>query len=272
MDDASPKPVQKKRERSTAYPACSLETSLNDIMNLKERLGKGPYSREEAAKALGYSGINGISAGRIAACVHYGLLARSGSTYGISDLANRIINPTSEDEKGLAITEAFQAPALYSKLVKTYMGSALPTMLPNILARNYGIADKAASNAAQTFRDSAEYAGMLKSGVIVQPEFAKVEHTNADTSNTANGTNAKLAATTSNSFLDEPHDRSQFKERGVNEAGDGWELKITLRYDCLLPRSIRKKVTELFDEADDIVDELNKISNHSHNQEGNDEQ
>ncbi len=271
MDDASPKPVQKKRERSTAYPACSLETSLNDIMNLKERLGKGPYSREEAAKALGYSGINGISAGRIAACVHYGLLARSGSAYGISDLANRIISPTSEDERRSAIMEAFRAPALYNKLIQAYMGSALPTMLPNILARNYGIADKAASSAAQTFKESAEYAGMLKSGVIIQPEITKVEHINGDVGNATGGTNTELTAAMSNSQLGESCDRPQFKERSVNEAGDGWELKIALRYDRILPRSIRKKVTELFDEVDDIIDELNNVSDRSHNKEGNDE-
>ena len=271
MDKESPKQVQKKRERSTAYPACSLETSLGDVTKLKERLGKGPYSREAAAKALGYSGINGISAGRIAACVHYGLLTRSGSTYYISDLASRIINPTSESEKSLAIAEAFQVPALYSKLIQAYMNEALPTMLPNILARNYGIADKAASNAAQTFRESAEFAGMLQGGVIVQAQGANAEPQNTDASNMGNSAVGELVAAKADSCADETHNRSQLKERGINEAGDGWELKIALRYDCALPRSIRKKVTKMFDVADDIIDELNGASDSSCDEEDNDE-
>lgn len=259
MDSEESKKVQKKRERSAAYPACSLNTSLDDITNLKERLGKGPYSREEAAKALGYSGINGISAGRIAACVHYGLLARTGSTYSISELASRILSPTSESEKQLAIAEAFQSPALYNKLVQTYTGQALPTMLSNILSRNYGIADRAAENAARTFKESAEFAGMLHNGVITQLETSAAEATNQDSQPAIND-NHPVESVASDFQASETSGQDHYKERGVNESGDGWTLKIVLRYADSLPREIRRRVNDLISDADDIVDELNGLA------------
>ena len=79
MANATENTVNKKHtERSSPYPSSNLETAIEDVATLRERLGKGPYSREEAAQALGYKGVNGISASRIASCGYFGLLSRSG--------------------------------------------------------------------------------------------------------------------------------------------------------------------------------------------------
>lgn len=255
--------VRKRRGRSAAYPACTLEAAIDGMTKLKDNLGKGPYSRDEAAKALGYSGVTGASAGKIAACVHYGLLVRTGNSYDLSDLANRILHSTSDAERGEAIVEAFQTPTLYNKLLQAYAGQALPTMLPSILIRNYGIVDRAAENVAKTFRETAEFAGFLHNGVLERPWPEKYSGSDDQEPSTTGPSNITRSISgpsapsrggkNANSILSD-------KERNVCEAGDGWELTISLKYSSTLPRDVRKMVTDLFSQADDIIDELNALA------------
>ena len=156
----------KSKPRSAAYPGFNIESSIEAVQTLRIKLGDGPYSREQAATELGYSGITGTSSTRIAACSHFGLLDRTGNTYSLSELAKKIIASTSEEEKISAIIESVKSPTLYSKLIATYDNQSLPTSLNNILDRNYGIISKKATTAATIFKESVEYAGVLHNGVI----------------------------------------------------------------------------------------------------------
>jgi len=165
MVDDSQK-TKKTRQRSSGYPSYPLEQSIEDTRKLKVNLGDGPYSRDQAAIALGYSGVNGKSASRIASSVHFGLLKRKGSAYAQSDLAKQILNFTSEEEKDVAIIEALKTPDLYLKLILAYDGQALPQMLSNVLVRQHGIADRVAVVASEIFKKSAEFAGVLSNGII----------------------------------------------------------------------------------------------------------
>ena len=168
-----------KKERSTAYPAHDLEESIDAVCTLHNKLGKGPFDRDSAAKALGYKGVSGASAVKISACAQFGLLMRSGNAYYISDLARKIITPVSEDERLTAILEAVKTPSLYSSLVSEYSGRALPTMLDNVLSRNYGIIEKSTKKAVETFRSSLEYADLLKNGVV-QSETSTLQEKRRD--------------------------------------------------------------------------------------------
>jgi hypothetical protein len=165
--DEQPK-VTKKRMRSSAYPAFTLEQAIEATKELREKLGKGPYSRDDAARSLGYSGVTGVSAGKIASLVHFGLLQRKGSAYYQSELADHIFLYRSDEERDSGIKRALNNPTLYKRLISAYEGQALPTMLENILSRQYGIQEKVAKAAANTFKKSAQYAGILVNGVLVK--------------------------------------------------------------------------------------------------------
>lgn len=164
---------KKKGGRSSSYPAFSLEDCIAAVKKVKEELGSNPSSRDLVARAMGYSGVTGASATKISACVHFGLLDRSGNTYSTSELSSKILTPVSNGEKAEALVEAVNSPSLYSKLISEYSGKALPNMLENILSRQYDIIDNSAQRAAEIFKKSLEYAGLLRNGVVqktLQPE------------------------------------------------------------------------------------------------------
>lgn len=157
---------KKTKKRSASYPAFSLQEVVASTKNLKDQLGDGPYSRDSMAVALGYKGVTGSSSMKIASCVHFGLLDRNGNAYTQSELANHIFNYISEEERTNSLLEAFSKPALYQKLITEYSGKSLPLMLESILIRSHGIQENAAKSAVSTFKESAEYVGVLKNGVL----------------------------------------------------------------------------------------------------------
>ncbi len=165
-----------KRNRSSANPKFNLQQTVGFLEALYKALGKGPYSRQAISEALGHGKLNGTSIRKAASLAHYGLLTRKGTAYSPSNLSDRILMPTSPEDKAKAIMEAVQQPTLYAKLIDKYKGQSLPDLLKNILAREYGINAKSSVEVADTFIESVEFAGILKSGVITAtvPETTKI--------------------------------------------------------------------------------------------------
>jgi hypothetical protein len=154
-------------ERGIKYPADNLESAIDLLSRVKDSLGYGGASRETLAEALGYRGISGTSARKIGSLTHYDLIERVGNgAYRISELGRSILMPTSAAERQAAIVEAAKRPALFSALFQKYQDHALPTLLPNLLTREHGVGSSAAEQAANTFRETAEYAGLLRNGVL----------------------------------------------------------------------------------------------------------
>lgn len=154
-------------ERSAAYPAINLKDAIDAMEQLRKNLGvSGKYSRESAAQGLGYLGVSGASARKVAALVHYGLLIREGNTYRQSLLATRIALALTDDEKLGAIRESAKCPKLFNNLIEQLEGQALPAMLPNLLSRDYSINEKVSKDVAEVFRQSIEFAGLLNNGIV----------------------------------------------------------------------------------------------------------
>ena len=164
-----------KRGRSSAYPAVSLKKAVETAVILSDKLGSGPYSREAVAQALGYKGVSGASAVKVAALVHFGLLNRKGSSYHQSNLSKRILVPKTEEDKKIATAEALLTPTLYAKLSEKYSGNSLPTLLENILYHEFNIMQSASKEAAENFRQSAEFAGFLKNGILLNAPDVTIE-------------------------------------------------------------------------------------------------
>jgi len=159
----------KNKTRSAAYPSMGIEEAISAISDLRKDMGKGPYSRETAARGMGHSGLSGAGAAKVAALVHYRLLERQGNVYKQTPLAETIINPLNEEEKMAGLKTAVSSPRLIQRILTDFQGQSMPQRLDAVLARNYGISDKMASTVAKIVVSSLEYTGLLKSGVLGEP-------------------------------------------------------------------------------------------------------
>jgi len=150
--------VNKPRERSTAYPAIDLSTAVDLIKTLTKNAGfMGSFDRELIAKAMGYSGITGTSASRLAALAHYGLISRDGANYSISNLAKTILRPVSDRDQVNAVEQALRNPKLFESLLQEFKLDP-PKMLGNILFNKYGISGKYSNKVTKIFLESLAYA------------------------------------------------------------------------------------------------------------------
>ncbi len=153
----------KATERSRAYPVLSLEESRRVIGEVLSGLGDGSFSREVLGELLGYSNARGgPGARKIAALAQYGLLRRRAGLYSPTALAREVVESSSEAERKRALHRALQHPPLFAALLDRYQPQGrVPTQLASVLWRDYGITRKASRAAAETFRMSARYAGIL---------------------------------------------------------------------------------------------------------------
>lgn len=168
-----------KKSRSAAYPSSSLSEAVEHLKKIHKDLGKGPYDRDSAAKSIGYSGVSGASASKIAALAHYGLIQRIGSGYIETELGTRIALSIDQEEESDALLEAFKSPTLFSKLFSDFGGKAIPAKLEIILVRQYRITEQASKDAAKAFRESAEFVGILKNGFLHETVEAEDVNKNA---------------------------------------------------------------------------------------------
>ena len=158
-----------KKVRSCGYPLLALPRAIEAAKTLCDGFGEGPYSRENAARGLGYSSFSGAASSKIGALAHFGLLSRSGGMYLVAALAKAaFIYP--EEGSGEAIMALAQNPALYRKLIARFLNKPLPEKLEAVLAADYGITGKAAPAAAQNFIETLEFAGLVRDGKLVLPE------------------------------------------------------------------------------------------------------
>ena len=149
--------------RSRAYPVLSLEDGRVAMGEILGRLGKGAFSREVLAEVLGHSNARGgPGARKIAALTQYGLLDRKAGLYSPTSLAASIVRPGVEARTQGALVRALRRPPLFGALLDRYEPQGhLPEHLEGILWREHGITRKASASAAETFRRSARYAGVL---------------------------------------------------------------------------------------------------------------
>jgi hypothetical protein len=130
-------------------------------------VGYGTANREVVAKSLGYTSLNGKSNRAIAALIHFGLLEKTGNAaVRISDLGKQVLIPRDESEVKAALSDAARKPSLYQRLFERFGGHGLPALLPNILVREYGVLPGSSDEVARIFRETVEYAGLLRNGVL----------------------------------------------------------------------------------------------------------
>ncbi|MDF1504392.1 hypothetical protein [Roseisolibacter sp. H3M3-2] len=164
-----------KEERGVRSPGFSLPEALELLRQVRTGVGYGRASRDTVAKAMGFTSLNGRSNRAIGALTHFGLMERSGAAaLQISDLGRRLLMPRDDVESRDGLAQAAMEPTLYQRLFGRFGGHGLPSLLPNILVREFGVHANTSEDVARIFRESVEFAGLLRHGILhTEPEPAE---------------------------------------------------------------------------------------------------
>lgn len=156
--------------RSRGYPAESLKESISRVDIIRKSLGGGSLSRGDIADA--WKMADGTAIRKVAALVHYGLLSRDkdhAGLYRITLLANKILSPKSDEEKNASLIEAALSPKLFREIYGKYKGHQLPTLLSNILEREFDIMPNRSKSVTRVFRDVMKFVGLLEGEQLLGP-------------------------------------------------------------------------------------------------------
>src|SRR4051812_22482364 len=171
-DDPPPPPAGRpKRERSTRYPGVGLAEAIKLCESI-DALGLDGLTAAAIASALGYKNIktNTFSA-RLSAARQFGLLTLTGDGYGLTPLAREILHPVDLSELSGLHRQALLKPPLYAELAERLAGRKVPeaAILGNVLYHHHQIIASAKRSAAESFLESARFAGALGDDQVFLP-------------------------------------------------------------------------------------------------------
>jgi hypothetical protein len=146
------------KTRSPNYPIISLPDAVQRIQRVYESEHTHLATRDVIARALGYGGINGASAGLVSALAKYGLLEVVKEQYRVSETAlDILLHPKGDPERVRAIQGAALAPSLFKELHGHYDGR-LPS---DVNLRAYlvkrGFNPKTVDGVIRVYRDTIEF-------------------------------------------------------------------------------------------------------------------
>ncbi|MEL7484328.1 MAG: hypothetical protein AAFN41_08225 [Planctomycetota bacterium] len=157
---------KRKVIRGRTSPGHTLSQAVDFLFKIIDGVGEGPAARDLVCKALGHQSASGPALTKIGSLTHFGLLERSGGAYTVSPLGRRIKYHEDDTDRSQALAQAALEPSLYAEVVEAYLGKALPPLLPNILVQSYGVAPKNSNDVDQAIRETLEFAGLLRNGVV----------------------------------------------------------------------------------------------------------
>ncbi|MFB0543287.1 MAG: hypothetical protein ACETVR_00750 [Candidatus Bathyarchaeia archaeon] len=151
----------KKQRRGIRFPRFSLEEA-NRIAKIVQD-GGGELTLRTIADTLKLSSTSSGFQGRISSAKHFGLLTTKANIVKTTDLAKKILLPTSQVEVKQGLSEAFLTFSVFKLLCEKFQNSVLPerSILENILVRQYGISDASKKVAYDVFIESGKFADQL---------------------------------------------------------------------------------------------------------------
>jgi len=149
----------KKVDRSSRYPSIGLASAIKFIQEART-FGRKTSDVHIAGKG---SPKGGAYIRKRAALGYYGLLEGRGQNLYISDLAESILFPQSEEERLSSVRNAFLTPDLFNHLYQeTEKNVAIDLdVLGNIVVRQYGITPAAKEEFITVFIKSGIYAEVV---------------------------------------------------------------------------------------------------------------
>ncbi|WP_169974774.1 checkpoint protein HUS1 family protein [Tautonia rosea] len=171
-DDSEAPAVRARRERSARYPGAPLSEAI-ELARFVDDQGLDGTSAEAIAASMGFESIKTRTfSTRLSAARQFGLLTLEGSGYRIAPLSRAILHPVDPADLPRLYREALKAPPLYSDLLVRLADRRVPDpdRLANLLYHSYQITASAKLAAAESFVESARFAGVLGDDGILRPD------------------------------------------------------------------------------------------------------
>jgi hypothetical protein len=168
-----PKPQRRKPTRKATsdtatrakYPRHSVERALRIPKVILEQNAGKPCTPEQAAALLGVSSAKGPFGVEISSATKYGLLERNEGKIQPTELARRILRPTSTEDEVKGYREAVLKAPEISDVYKHYRGENIPddeTFFRNTLVDTYHIPQADYPDFKRIFYESLEKANLLQ--------------------------------------------------------------------------------------------------------------
>lgn len=168
------------KSRSPRYPRVSLETAIGYARRLYEEAHRSPVDSDTAFRLMGFSGKTGTSAVALGAVRQYGLVDGLRGVVKISDVALKILQPSSREEELEARHEAGFAPEAFTAILDQFAGElprsdeAIKAYLIRTLNFSRAGAEECISSLRKTIVELEEFEG--GAGIPVPKGAPETEH------------------------------------------------------------------------------------------------
>lgn len=163
--------------RSPRYPRISLADAIRHAKRLYDGAHRSVIDTNTAYRVLGYSGKTGASATVLGALRQYGLLSGLRGDVSVSDLALRILEPSSRAEYADAIVESANTPDVF-KAISDQFSAKIPNSdepIRAFLIRSLGFSKAGAEECISSFRESLSEASMQAGSTSHSGELEPVQ-------------------------------------------------------------------------------------------------
>ncbi|MEP6667863.1 MAG: hypothetical protein ABJF10_01850 [Chthoniobacter sp.] len=162
-----------KKGRSPSCPQMPLSEAIELAAKLHSAAHKAAIGRDNAARQLGYAGLNGAALTTLATLNQYGLIdAKRGESLNVSDLAVRLIHPMNDQQEMEARRNAALHPKVFSELLEKGFNRCEEKVIMSHLVQN-GFTPLAASNVADSFKQNVEFAKLGDASMVAEEKDPK---------------------------------------------------------------------------------------------------
>lgn len=160
---APPPPVERDTTDLSDFPRHTLEQALVIPKTLRETFSGGPATWPEIAAAMN---IGAPEQNRYVlwSAQDYNLLDRDNDTFGLSEVARRLLEAGTPEDVQDAAVQAVLTPILFSRFFTDYAGSLWPgnEVLDVILTRRYNVPAERVAEATTLLRENGLFARILR--------------------------------------------------------------------------------------------------------------
>lgn len=158
--------ASKRKRVQSDFPKVALEDAIRVAEAIESANAGNPYPPTDAAIALNISPGSSDWRTLTAASFKYGLTTGTYKTdrLTLTDLASRIVAPTSPEDRLAALFEAAIAPATFKSVFDYFKGKKLPAsnFLENSIAREFDVPKEQAEVCAAVFIKNSQFIGLTR--------------------------------------------------------------------------------------------------------------